>query len=103
MGDDAIRVNVADFRGLVVVTVDGEISVVTAPTLDAALNELKWVRRIVLDLSGTTFMDASGVALLLEHEQRVNASGGALLVRCPVQPATQPSAWAEPSKTPANT
>ena len=71
------------------VTVGGEINAVTAPTLDAALNELKLVTRLLLDLSGISSMDASGVALLLAHEQRMNDFGGALLVRCPAQHDTR--------------
>ena len=86
MGTGTIRVDVSHRRGLVVVTVAGEITMVTAPTLDAALNELTLAKRVVLDLSGLSFMDSSGVNLLLAHQQRMSDAGGALLVRCPSWP-----------------
>ena len=84
MGADAIRVDVSRLRGLVLVTVEGEINTDTAPTLDAALNELAPAKGVVLDLSGLSSMDSSGVSLLLAHEQRMANAGGALLVRCPL-------------------
>ena len=86
MGAGAIRIYVSHRRGLVVVTVGGELNMVTAPMLDAALNELTLAKRIVLDLSGLSFMDSCGVNLLLERAQRMNDTGGALLVRCPSWP-----------------
>ena len=88
MADGAIRVKVSHLCGLAVVTVRGEINAVTAPMLDAALNELKLVKRMLLDLSGISVMDSTGAALLLAHGQRMNNFGGALLVRCPARPGS---------------
>lgn len=85
MADGAIRVKVSHLCGLAVVTVRGEINAVTAPRLDAALNELKLVKRLLLDLTGISVMDSTGMALLLAHGQRMNNFGGALLVRCPAR------------------
>ena len=44
--------------------------------VDAALP-----RRLVLDLSGVTFMDSSGIALILRAQQRMQLLEGAILVR----------------------
>ena len=44
--------------------------------LDAALP-----RKLVLDLSGITFMDSSGIALILRAQQKMQLLDGSLLVR----------------------
>ena len=38
-------------------------------------------RRLTLDLGGVTFMDSSGIAVLLRAHKRIGALGGAVLVR----------------------
>ena len=38
-------------------------------------------RRLILDLSGVTFMDSSGIAVILRAFRRVGALGGELTVR----------------------
>lgn len=43
--------------------------------IDAALP-----RKLVLDLSGVTFMDSSGIALILRAQQRMQILEGSLLV-----------------------
>lgn len=48
--------------------------------VDAALP-----RKLVLDLSGVTFMDSSGIALILRAQQRMQLLDGSLLV-CNVPP-----------------
>ena len=56
-----------------VVAVAGEIDLLTAPQLTAALDELvrTTTRHIAIDLSETTFMDSAGVHVLLQAHQRV--------------------------------
>ena len=44
--------------------------------LDAALP-----RKLVLDLEGVTFMDSSGIALILRAQQRMQLLDGSVLVR----------------------
>ncbi|MBQ8216339.1 MAG: STAS domain-containing protein [Oscillospiraceae bacterium] len=48
--------------------------------IDAALP-----RKLVLDLAGVTFMDSSGIALILRSQQRMQLLEGSLLV-CNVPP-----------------
>ena len=48
--------------------------------IDAALP-----RKLVLDLSGVSFMDSSGIALILRAQQRMQILEGSLLV-CQVPP-----------------
>ena len=44
-------------------------------------------RDVVLDMSGLTFMDSAGIALILKTERRMRASGGRA---CIWNPARQP-------------
>ena len=46
------------------------------PAVDAALPS-----QLVLDLGGVTFMDSSGIALILRAQQRMQLLDGSLLVR----------------------
>ena len=51
-------------------------------SIDAALP-----KKLVLDLAGVTFMDSSGIALILRAQQRMQLLDGSLLVRnVPQQP-----------------
>ena len=45
-------------------------------SIDAALP-----KKLVLDLAGVTFMDSSGIALILRAQQRMSLLDGSLLVR----------------------
>lgn len=54
------------------VTVAGEVDLLTAPQLAAALDEVLGanVRHLALDLTETTFMDSAGVHTLIQTRQR---------------------------------
>ena len=54
------------------VTAVGEIDVVTAPRLAAAVEETLRtnVRHIAIDLTGTTFMDSTGIHVLVQAQER---------------------------------
>jgi anti-sigma B factor antagonist len=72
-----------------VLTVEGEIDAVSAPQLRDALEELNPRARVMLDLSALTFIDSSGLKVLVVQSQRMREAGGALLVRCPSPPVQQ--------------
>lgn len=62
------------YSGVPVVEVSGELDLSTAPAFDEALNEAETVMdsiRRVVDLRGLTFMDASGLKVLMEHRNRL--------------------------------
>ena len=75
----------------VTVYLDGELDHHTAKGVRAeleALIESPRVKRLVLDLSGLTFMDSSGIAVLLRLWQRMEELAGTIQVTgLPDQPA----------------
>ena len=66
-----------------VVCVAGELDLAFAGAVRAALDQAESgdARAIVLDLSGVTFMDSSGVQLVLSAEARSRTGSGRLRVR----------------------
>jgi anti-sigma B factor antagonist len=60
----------------VVVVASGEIDLWSAPEVRAAMvaNEAR-ERRVVLDLREVTFMDSSGLGLIVEQQQRARRHG----------------------------
>ncbi|HJB99664.1 MULTISPECIES: STAS domain-containing protein [Oscillospiraceae] len=71
--------------------IDGEVDHHRARELLAELDrqlDLELPRSVTLDLGGVSFMDSSGIAILLRARQRVSALGGALrVVHVPEQAA----------------
>jgi anti-anti-sigma factor len=63
-----------------VLSLAGELDVATVETVRARLRELD-ERPIVLDLSGLTFTDSTGLAFLLEERVRARRRGTSLWVR----------------------
>ncbi|MFE5405228.1 STAS domain-containing protein [Streptomyces sp. NPDC056580] len=64
-----------------VITVAGELDLETCPALaQAAFVEPLGGLTLHLEMSGVSFMDSSGLNLLLQLHQRLDAEGGRLLV-----------------------
>ena len=62
-----------------VVTIVGDLDVVTSRQLDEALTQArKEQRRIVLDLSAVDFMDTSALAVIVGHWKSLEEAGGSL-------------------------
>jgi anti-sigma B factor antagonist len=71
-----------------VVEVTGEVDIATAPRLREALEQRPAAGgRLVVDLTGVTFMDSSGLGILLNLQRDVGDAGGRLAVVCPPGPA----------------
>jgi anti-anti-sigma factor len=66
-------VDVQACAGGVVIAPHGEIDVATAPGVRAALREADGTA--VLDLRGVSFLDTSGINLVVEHQRRADAEG----------------------------
>jgi anti-sigma B factor antagonist len=65
-------------QGCTVVEVRGEIDSGTTPMLEDLLQEVidAGARHVVLDLAGVTFMDSSGLSLLVVSLKRLRDTGG---------------------------
>lgn len=78
----------ADRAGdVVTISLAGELDIATAPRVDAALADAEAgdARSIVLDLSDLTFMDSTGVRLVLSAHARSRADSARLrLTRGPI-------------------
>lgn len=76
---DLLRFEEAEHASGSVVCVWGELDMATAPPLQVRLLALVGEgRRVELDLSGLTFMDSSGLNLLIGVARAATESGGAL-------------------------
>ena len=66
-------------HGILIIRADGELDLASADELrrkaDEAL-ETGWVRHILLNLRGVTFIDSSGLGVILGRYKRVTAAGG---------------------------
>lgn len=78
-GFECVRHEVAD--GTVRLALSGELDVATSPELDQALRDAQLRARIVtLDLRDLTFMECSGLSVVLTAATRARASGDRLRV-----------------------
>ena len=61
-----------------VLPLKGEIDLHVSPSVTASLNAMieKKPRRLVVDLSGVTYIDSAGLAALIEAMQKVEGYGG---------------------------
>lgn len=64
-------------------TIVGEIDAFSAPSLAAAFADLPNVSRIVADFSGVTFMDSSGLRVLVDAVAAAAAAGKTLVIAHP--------------------
>jgi anti-sigma B factor antagonist len=68
-----------------VVGINGEIDISTAPSVRERLVSLisEGVRHLVVNLEGTSYMDAAGVDVLVRAYKLLSAHGGTFSVACP--------------------
>jgi anti-sigma B factor antagonist len=66
--------------GTVVLEVQGEVDTLTAPQFSAAVDELMndHAGRLVVDLTGVTFLASSGLAVLIQAAHRAEEHGARL-------------------------
>ena len=71
--------------GCVVIRLHGELDMATTPMLNRALASAlnSGGTQVVVDLASLTFMDSTGIAVLLNAGRRAEESGGSLVVRSP--------------------
>lgn len=78
---NGLRIDVASDGASLVVRVAGELDIATAPQLGRYLENLQGV--VVVDLSEVTFLDSTGLNMLVNARKRLHALGGQLALRDP--------------------
>ena len=68
----------ADQAGPCLITVVGELDYHTGPELRACLDDAPCQAGLVLDLSGITYCDSTGVSVLVHAHRRTEAAGAML-------------------------
>jgi anti-sigma B factor antagonist len=76
-----LTVQVVHLDAAPVVLVVGELDLSTADSLRTLLQPLGG--RVVVNLAGVTFMDCSGISVLVDARNRLASEGGCLRVRSP--------------------
>lgn len=78
----ALQVHVATGPDPEVITLTGELDAASAPALAAALGEVEAnpPDLLCIDLSGLTFMDSTGLRLILAAHKRALSSGRRLVI-----------------------
>jgi anti-sigma B factor antagonist len=78
----AIRTEVVN--GDLVVSISGEVDLVTASDLRQALAQaLERSSRLVVDVGDVTFIDSTGLSALADAHRRAHDAGGAMILRRP--------------------
>ncbi|MGH8964060.1 MAG: STAS domain-containing protein, partial [Actinomycetes bacterium] len=93
--DDQITLSTArPSDGQVIVTVGGEVDMLTSPQLrSVVLNQFEpaaGVELVVLDLDGVTFLGTSGLAVLIEVRESAHAAGVELRLACTARRVLRP-------------
>jgi anti-sigma B factor antagonist len=84
---DPLTWDIQERGQLVIVVVDGELDVGTAPGLAAELTPLADAGRdLILDLGGVQFCDCVGLSLFLRVHKHAAAAGGSLQLTAATQP-----------------
>ena len=92
MTPDQLSVETAPGDGYAVVRVAGEVDALTAPELrDALLDAMRQHGpTILLDLADVTFMDSTGIGVLVGSERRTLLEGGRLVICRPSPQVIRP-------------
>jgi anti-sigma B factor antagonist len=77
VGVAELRLSSESRDGSLIVSVGGELDIVTSRQLDDVLTQ---ARRIILDLAAVDFMDTSSLAVIIGHWKRLRAAGGELIL-----------------------
>jgi anti-sigma B factor antagonist len=74
---------VADLNGDRLLIVAGELDIATTPELSRMLDRLRaHGHPVVLDLAAVTFMDSTGLGVLIGALRRINERGGRMALVC---------------------
>lgn len=72
--DTPIRIDTVERGGSLVLVVDGELDITTSPLLDEALVRAQGTSamQIVVDILGVSFIDSTGLHVLIKHTRPEN-------------------------------
>ena len=79
-------VEVQQRNDVAIVRPRGELDLATVETLSAALDGIDGAGRLVLDLRGLSFIDSTGLRLLVALYQRSKSDGSELMLVAPAAP-----------------
>jgi anti-sigma B factor antagonist len=77
-----IQISTADHKGSTVLSLAGELDLSQIPAAEQTLRSVERSKpsTLVVDLSGLTFLDSSGLRLVLEADQRAREEGRRLVI-----------------------
>lgn len=79
-----LGVEQSDHGQAIVLALRGELDLATVPSLrDHLLEAVRTHQSVVLDLAGLTFLDSTGLGLLVSAVKRLSARNGTLVVAAP--------------------
>jgi anti-sigma B factor antagonist len=90
VGEDALwRLDVSVTGGVAWLTPQGDLDMQNAPSLvrDAQREYAAGAERVVVDLSGVTFLDSSGVGALVTLWRTIGETPGTFAIAAPSRPA----------------
>jgi len=79
-GDLEVRVEPSAHGDATLVRVDGDLDMATSPELEEALEGADVRKRVVIDLSGCTFLDSSAVRALVAGARAAESAGGEVVL-----------------------
>ncbi|HEY3843660.1 MAG TPA: STAS domain-containing protein [Acidimicrobiales bacterium] len=84
-GPEIIEIDVSCADGVAVVTVVGEMDVSNSSWLHECLNDVidAGIDEVVLDIEGLTYMDSTGLSVVVGANRRMRAAGGAIEIVAP--------------------
>ena len=82
--DPQLRVSRHAIRGRTVIIPVGEIDLATRDTLRSCLAECEG--DVIVDLFGVSYLDSSGIGVLIAQRNRLTGQGGTLTLRSPRAP-----------------
>ena len=81
---DGLSIDMVHLDGHVLLTIVGEVDLATAASFGAAIDQgIQQAGKVVLDLSGVTFMDSSGLNVLVAAAGPGRATDSVLIRKAP--------------------
>ncbi len=86
---DQIAIEESTEEGRVVLDVSGEIDLATAPQFETRLGAVNTGGSVVVDLTNVTFIDSTGLRVLISAHEKATEHGGRLAIVATEGPVTK--------------